>query len=65
MSIGFFIIGGLIFSVYVGLTAWNIFYSHRKQKEENYPNLDSAEAFRVYESSQSPPDGADKKKTEL
>ncbi len=39
MSIGFFIIGGIIFLVYVFLTMWNIFYSGKKQREENYPNL--------------------------
>ncbi len=38
MNIGFFIVGGLIFSVYMGLTIWNIVYSSRKQKEENYPD---------------------------
>ena len=64
MSIGFFIIGGMIFSVYIGLTTWNIFYSHRKQKEENYPNLDKTEAFKTYESSQSGLDDVDKKQTE-
>lgn len=40
MSIGFFIIGGIIFSVYVFFTLYNIFYSSKKQKEENYPNID-------------------------
>tara|TARA_B100000795_G_scaffold64672_1_gene43776 strand:- start:7445 stop:7609 length:165 start_codon:yes stop_codon:yes gene_type:complete len=39
MNLGFFIIGAIIFSVYIGLTFWNIFYSNKKQKEENYPNL--------------------------
>jgi hypothetical protein len=39
MNIGFFIIGAMIFSVYIGLTFWNIFYSNRKQRDENYPNL--------------------------
>jgi CHASE3 domain sensor protein len=39
MNIGFFIIGAVIFSVYIGLTFWNIFYSNQKQREENYPNL--------------------------
>ena len=37
MSIGFFIIGGIIFLVYVYFTIWNIYYSGNKQKEENYP----------------------------
>ena len=39
MNLGFFVIGAIIFSVYIGLTFWNIFYSHKKQREENYPNL--------------------------
>jgi CHASE3 domain sensor protein len=38
MSIGFFIGGGIIFAIYAGLTFWNIIYSSKKQKEENYPN---------------------------
>ncbi|MDG2146905.1 MAG: hypothetical protein P8K14_01595 [Flavobacteriaceae bacterium] len=40
MSIGMFIVGFAIFSVYIYLTIWNIFYSSRKQREENYPDLD-------------------------
>ncbi|MGK0308931.1 MAG: hypothetical protein ACI8RP_001898, partial [Urechidicola sp.] len=39
MNIGFFLIGGIIFSIYIGLTFYNIFYSNKKQREENYPNL--------------------------
>jgi len=39
MSIGFFITGGIIFIVYVFFTMWNIFYSGKKQREENYPTL--------------------------
>lgn len=38
MSGGFFIVGGIIFSVYVYFTIWNINISARKSKEENYPN---------------------------
>jgi len=38
MNLGFFIMGGLIFSVYIYFTIWNIFYGARKQREENYPN---------------------------
>jgi hypothetical protein len=38
MSIGFFIVGGVIFAVYMYFTLWNIFYSSKKQREENYPN---------------------------
>lgn len=40
MSIAMFIVGFVIFSIYMYLTIWNIFYSARKQREENYPNLD-------------------------
>lgn len=38
MSIGFFIIGGIIFAVYMYFTIWNIYYSSKKSKEENYPD---------------------------
>lgn len=39
MSAGFFIIGGIIFAFYLYFTFWNIFYSSKKQREENYPNV--------------------------
>jgi hypothetical protein len=39
MSIGMFVIGFIIFSGYVYFLIWNIYYSSRKQKEENYPDL--------------------------
>lgn len=39
MSIGFFIVGGIIFAVYLYLTFWNIFHSSKKQRQENYPNI--------------------------
>ena len=39
MSISFFIVGGVIFSLYIYLTLWNIFYSSRKQRQENYPKI--------------------------
>jgi hypothetical protein len=39
MNIGFFIVGGIIFAVYMGLTIYNIQYSNRKQREENYPDM--------------------------
>tara|TARA_B110001469_G_C9487742_1_gene244223 strand:- start:24 stop:149 length:126 start_codon:yes stop_codon:yes gene_type:complete len=35
MNIGFFIAGGVIFALYMGLTFRNIFESNRKQKKEN------------------------------
>ena len=37
MSVGFFIVGGIIFALYMYFTIWNIVYSNRKQREENYP----------------------------
>ena len=42
MSIQFFIVGGLIFGVYMILTVWNIFYSTQKQEEENSSNSKSS-----------------------
>lgn len=38
MSIGFFIVGGIIFSLYIGLTLWNIYVSSKNSKKENYPD---------------------------
>ena len=38
MSIAMFIIGFVIFSAYIILLVWNIFYSAKKNREENYPN---------------------------
>jgi hypothetical protein len=35
-----FIVGFVIFGIYLYLMIWNIFYSSKKQREENYPNLD-------------------------
>lgn len=37
MNLIMFIIGFVIFSVYVYFTIWNIFNSTKKQREENYP----------------------------
>jgi hypothetical protein len=37
MNIAMFIVGASIFSVYVALLIWNIFYGARKNREENYP----------------------------
>ena len=39
MSLGFFIVGAVIFATYMGLTIFNIIYSNKKQREENYPTL--------------------------
>ena len=43
MSLGFFLIGGMIFAVYMYFTLWNIFCSSKKQREENYPTHDAAD----------------------
>ena len=39
MNLAFFFIGGVIFAIYMALTIWNIIYSAKKQKEENYPDI--------------------------
>jgi len=39
MNKGFLLIGGIIYAVYIYLTFWNIFNSHKKQKDNHYPNL--------------------------
>ena len=64
MNIGFFVIGAIIFSVYIGLTFWNIFYSNRKQREENYPNLNKSEVANVKAPSKGDSAEADKEPTE-
>lgn len=40
MSLTMFIVGFVIFSVYLYFLIWNIFWSSKKQREENYPGLD-------------------------
>ena len=39
MSTTMFIVGTVIFSAYLYFLIWNIFYSAKKQREENYPGL--------------------------
>jgi ABC-type sugar transport system permease subunit len=39
VSIGFFIVGAVIFAFYMYFTLWNIVHSSKKQREENYPNV--------------------------
>jgi hypothetical protein len=39
MSPTFFLVGGIIFAAYMYFTIWNIFYSSRKSREENYPTV--------------------------
>lgn len=43
MSISFFIVGGVIFAIYLFLMFWNVVYSNKKQKEENYANINNKE----------------------
>ena len=40
MSTAMFIVGFFIFITYMILLVWNIFYSSKKQREENYPDLE-------------------------
>ena len=39
MSLVFFGIGFLLFSIYLIFLIWNIIYNLSKQKEKNYPNI--------------------------
>ena len=39
MSTTMFIVGAVIFAAYLYFLIWNIFYSAKKQREENYPGL--------------------------
>ena len=41
MSLVFFGVGFLLFSIYLIFLVWNIIYNGKKQKQQNYPNLDS------------------------
>ncbi|WP_439152816.1 hypothetical protein [Winogradskyella sp.] len=49
MNKGILFIGGIIFAVYIYFTFWNIFQSHKKQKENHYPELTKTEIFEEYE----------------
>ena len=40
MSLGFFFVGAVIFAVYVWFTLWIIVDQNKKQREENYPDVD-------------------------
>ena len=42
MSIIFFGVGFILFSIYLVLLIWNIIYNGNKQQEENYPTLQDA-----------------------
>ncbi len=39
MSIVFFGVGFILFSIYLVFLIWNIIYNGNKQQEENYPML--------------------------
>ena len=39
MSLTMFIVGFVIFSAYLYFLIWNIFWSSKKQREENYPGI--------------------------
>ena len=43
MSIVFFGVGFILFSIYLILLIWNIIYNSKKEKEENYPNINIIE----------------------
>ena len=45
MSLAFFIVGGVIFSIYLYFLIWNILISNRKQREENYPGYYSRQGM--------------------
>jgi len=47
MSLVFFGVGFLLFSIYLIFLIWNIFYNGEKQKQENYPNLDSSNSDNI------------------
>ena len=51
MSISFFIVGAIIFSIYLFFMFYNIIYSNKKQREENYPNLDDSGTAKKNDSS--------------
>ena len=40
MSLLMFIVGFFLFSIYLIFLIWNVIYNGKKQKEENYPDLD-------------------------
>ena len=48
MNKGFILTGGIIFAIYIYFTFWSIFQSHKKQKENHYPNLTKKEIFDEY-----------------
>ena len=43
MSLVFFGVGFILFSIYLILLILNIIYNSKKEKEENYPNINITE----------------------
>ena len=41
MSLLFFGVGFIIFSIYLIFLIWNIIYNGNKQQKENYPNIEA------------------------
>lgn len=39
MSYTFFLVGGVIFAIYIWFTIWIIFSQNKKQREEDYPSI--------------------------
>jgi len=46
MSIVFFGVGFILFSLYLIFLIWNVIYNGRKQKKENYPTVTVTEKIR-------------------
>ena len=49
MNKGFLFFGAIIFAIYIYFTYWNIYVSHKKQKENHYPELTKDEIFEEYD----------------
>ena len=47
MSIVFFGVGFILFSIYLILLIWNIIYNSKKEKEENYPKINITENNKI------------------
>lgn len=49
MGTSMYIVGAIIFGVYMYFTIMNIFWSSKKQREENYPSLRDQNDFIDYD----------------
>ena len=47
MSLVFFGVGFLLFSIYLIFLVWNIIYNGKKQKEQNYPNIGNTKSDNI------------------